>query len=92
VRRNVDPPKRVKSLRLVPTSKMTQVHRERACGASGPGAIRLNLRAERICGIGGSSASFRLDMRRADHFCPFLGFIGEQLAELGRCQRKRRAP
>jgi len=35
--------------------------------------------------------SFRLDMGGADHLGPFLGFIGEELAELGRRERKRRA-
>src|SRR5438132_6856112 len=30
-------------------------------------------------------------MRGTDHLGPFLGFIGEELAEFSRCQRKRRA-
>src|SRR6516165_11861875 len=35
--------------------------------------------------------SFRLDMGGADHLGPFLGFVGEELAELGRTERKRGA-
>jgi hypothetical protein len=30
------------------------------------------------------AASFRLDVGRPDHLAPFLGFIGDQLAEVGR--------
>src|ERR1700683_4281354 len=31
-----------------------------------------------------STRSLRLDVRRLDHFGPFLGFIGNELAEIGR--------
>jgi len=31
----------------------------------------------------------RLDIGRADHLAPFLGFVGEKLAVLGRSERKR---
>jgi hypothetical protein len=29
------------------------------------------------------AASFRLDVGRADHLAPFLGFVGNQLAKVG---------
>jgi hypothetical protein len=32
-----------------------------------------------------------LDVGRPDHFAPLLGFFGDQLAELGRRSRQRRA-
>src|SRR5215469_8782278 len=35
--------------------------------------------------------SFRLDVGGADHLGPFLGFVGEELAELGWRERKRGA-
>src|SRR5262245_44332897 len=46
-----------------------------------------------IYGISGSegSASFRLDIGGLYYLAPFLGFVGDQLAELGRRSRQRRA-
>src|SRR5262249_13389606 len=46
-----------------------------------------------IYGISGSegSASFRLDIGGLYFLVPFLGFVGDQLAELGRRPRQRRA-
>src|SRR5262245_28797857 len=35
--------------------------------------------------------SLRLDAGRLDHFGPFLGFVGDELAEIGRRADKRRA-
>src|SRR5258707_13558727 len=29
-------------------------------------------------------ASLRLDVRRSDHFAPLLGFVGDELSEVGR--------
>src|SRR5262249_831628 len=37
------------------------------------------------------SASFRLDVRGPDHFCLFLGFVRDELAEVGRRAHERRA-
>src|SRR5262245_4883782 len=37
------------------------------------------------------SASVRLDAGELDHLGPFLGFVGDKLAELGRRSRQRRA-
>ena len=36
--------------------------------------------------------SLRLDVGRTDHLAPLLGFIGEQLAEVGRRARKHSTP
>src|SRR6516162_10073766 len=41
--------------------------------------------------IGPVAVSLRLDVGGADHLAPFLGFFGDQLAELGRRSRQRRA-
>src|SRR6516162_3372361 len=37
------------------------------------------------------TSSLRLDVGSPDHLAPFLGFFGDQLAELGRRSRQRRA-
>src|SRR5262245_14429272 len=37
------------------------------------------------------ASSLRLDVGGPDHLAPFLGFFGDQLAELGRRSRQRRA-
>src|SRR5262249_42377434 len=37
------------------------------------------------------TSSLRLDVGGPDHLAPFLGFFGDQLAELGRRSRQRRA-
>src|SRR5262249_1797997 len=39
----------------------------------------------------GSCGSLRLDVGGPDHIAPFLGFFGDQLAELGRRSRQRRS-
>jgi hypothetical protein len=39
----------------------------------------------------GTAASVGLDVGRADHLAPLLGFLGDQLAEVGGRARKRRA-
>src|SRR5262245_57822790 len=51
-------------------------------------AIRRTKRLE--CGLT-EPASLRLDVGRPDHLAPFLGFVGDQLAELDRRSRQRRA-
>jgi hypothetical protein len=38
------------------------------------------------------TGSLRLDVGRTDHLAPLLGFIGEQLAEVGRRARKHSTP
>src|SRR5262249_45390146 len=37
------------------------------------------------------TSSLRLDVGGPDHLAPFLGFLGDQLAELDRRSRQRRA-
>src|SRR6516225_7300187 len=42
-------------------------------------------------GTGPETSSLRLDVGGPDHLAPFLGFLGDQLAELDRRSRQRRA-
>src|SRR6516225_10337756 len=37
----------------------------------------------------GATALLRLDVRRPYHLAPFLGFVGDKLAEFGGCHRQR---
>ena len=39
---------------------------------------------------GEQAGLLRLDVRLPDHLAPFLGFIGDELSEIGRCSYKRR--
>src|SRR5215831_8173197 len=41
--------------------------------------------------LGGIAGSLRLDAGEFDHLGPFLGFVGDELAEVGRRERNRRA-
>src|SRR5262249_58720171 len=36
----------------------------------------------------GTAASVQLDVRGPDHLAPFLGFVGDQLAKIGRRERE----
>src|SRR5262245_28128955 len=39
----------------------------------------------------GTAASFRLDVGRPDHLCPFFGLVGDELAKIGGRARKHRS-
>jgi hypothetical protein len=41
--------------------------------------------------LAGARASLRLDVEGPDHLAPLLGFVGDELGEVSRRARKRRA-
>ena len=52
-------------------------------------SITSSASASSVGGIASSGSGLpRLDVDRLDHFAPLLGFVGDELAEIGRRQRK----
>src|SRR5262249_7455765 len=52
---------------------------------------RLTHSRHKTAGFADRDGSFRLDVGRADHFGPFLGFLSYELAEVRRRERQRDA-